>query len=65
VLPTISHDEFAFLIRRAGVTLPEAKLAELYAAYAHVEAAVERVRRSGDAEPAHIFLPVDEGAVTP
>lgn len=63
--PTISREEFAFLIRRAGVTLPEAKLAELYAAYAHVEAAVERVRRGGDAEPAHVFVPIAEADVTP
>ena len=63
--PTISREEFAFLIRRAGVSLPEAKLAELYSAYAHVEAAVERVRRGGEAEPAHVFAPIGEAAITP
>lgn len=63
--PTISHEEFAFLIRRAGVTLAETKIAELYPAYAHIEAAVERIRRHGEAEPAHVFLPIDEAAVTP
>jgi hypothetical protein len=58
--PTITRDEFAFLIRRAGVTLPEAKLEELYGAYGHIEAAAERVRRNGEAEPAHVFVPIEE-----
>jgi hypothetical protein len=62
--PTIGHDEFAFLIRRAGVTLPESKVVELYGAYAHIEAAVERVRRHGEAEPAHVFTPIEATAET-
>jgi hypothetical protein len=58
--PTITREEFAFLIRRAGVTLPEAKLEELYGAYGHVEAAAERVRKHGEAEPAHVFAPIED-----
>ncbi len=62
--PTIGREEFAFLIRRSGVTLPEAKIAELYGAYAHVEAAVERVRRHGEAEPGHVFAALGETGET-
>jgi len=57
---TISREEFAFLIRRAGVTVPEATLDELYGVYGHIEASARRVRAGGDAEPAHVFAPIEE-----
>jgi len=57
---TISREEFAFLIRRAGVTVPEATLDELYGVYGYIEASTRRVRAAGDAEPAHIFAPLED-----
>ena len=48
------------LIRRAGLTLTAAQVAELYGAWAHVEPMLERVRAAGrgrEAEPALIFRP--------
>ena len=60
--PTISRDEFAALLRRSGVELPNAALDELYTAYAAIESAAARVRAAGTAEPAHAFAPELESA---
>lgn len=54
----ISKDDFAVLLARAGLTLPEAQAEDLRAAYRHVKAMADRVRtpRGREAEPAHIFV---------
>lgn len=55
---TISKDDFAVLLARAGLTLPEAEMEDLRNAYGHVRAMAARVRtpRGREAEPAHIFV---------
>lgn len=56
----LSHDEFAVLVKRAGLRLSAAQLAEMYEAWAQVEPMVQRVRghdRGREAEPAVIFRP--------
>ena len=56
----ISREEFAALLRRAGLAIPDANLDELYGAYGAIAANVARVRAAGAAEPAHVFRPVDD-----
>lgn len=55
-----SPADFEALVRRAGLTLSPAQSADLYSAWPHVEAMLERLRspaRGREAEPAHIFVP--------
>ena len=55
---TLSHDDFAALVRRAGVSLSAAEIAELYGAWSDVEPMLERIRggiRPRETEPALIF----------
>jgi hypothetical protein len=55
-----SLTDFEALVRRAGLTLSEAQTADLYGAWPHIEAMLERLRspaRGREAEPAHIFVP--------
>jgi len=52
--------DFEVLIRRAGLRLTEAQIAELYTAWEHVEPMLERVRAPGrgrEAELALVFRP--------
>lgn len=56
----LSQDEFAVLVKRAGLRLTSAQLAEMYEAWTQVEPMVHRVRsheRGRAAEPAIIFRP--------
>ena len=56
----LPQDDFAALVRRAGVALSPAEIAELYGAWEHVEPMLERIRagtRPREAEPALIFRP--------
>ncbi len=55
----ISHDQFAFLAAKAGVTLTQAQSAELMAVYPMIAAMTERNRstRGRQAEPGLIFVP--------
>lgn len=56
----LSQDEFAVLVKRAGIPLTPPQLVEMYEAWTHVEPMVERVRghhRDRAAEPAVIFRP--------
>ena len=56
----LPQNDFATLVRRAGLDLTPAQVAELYSAWAHVEPMLERVRAHGrgrEAEPALIFRP--------
>jgi hypothetical protein len=56
--PTITPENFDFLVQRAGLTLTEAQKAELIRVYPVMAAMAERLRtplRGRDAEPAHVF----------
>jgi hypothetical protein len=58
----LPQNDFAALVRRAGLDLTPAQVAELYGAWAHVESMLERIRAHGrgrgrEAEPALIFRP--------
>ncbi len=58
--PTLPHADFEALVRRAGLALTPAQIAELYTGWAHVEPMLERIRAKGrgrEAEPALIFQP--------
>ena len=60
---TLSQDDFAALVRRAGLALSLAEITELHGAWGSVEPMLERIRggmRPREAEPALIFRP--EGA---
>jgi hypothetical protein len=57
---SITQDEFAFLVRRAGIALSADKLAELHGIYGYIEAMAARVREHGAADPALVFTPVEE-----
>ena len=52
--------DFEAMVRRAGLTLTQAQIAELYTGWAYVEPMLDRVRgsdRGREAEPALIFRP--------
>lgn len=56
----LSQDEFAVLVKRAGLRLTPTQLTEMYEAWIQVEPMVHRVRghdRGRAAEPAVIFRP--------
>jgi hypothetical protein len=54
--------DFVVLVRRAGLTLTEAQIAELHAVWGYVEAMLARNRTPAlvrEAEPALIFKPLE------
>jgi hypothetical protein len=56
----LPQDDFAALVRRAGVALSPTEVEELYGAWQNVEPMLERIRagtRPREAEPALIFRP--------
>ena len=56
----LPQDDFAALVRRAGVQLSSAEIEELYGAWENIEPMLERIRagtRPREAEPALIFRP--------
>ncbi len=58
--PTTSLADFEALVRRAGLALTPAQVAELHTGWAYVEPMLARIRtpdRGRDAEPAHTFRP--------
>jgi hypothetical protein len=57
---SITRAEFAFLLRRAGIVLPDAKLEELHGIHVYMEAMAARVRTQGACDPALVFTPVEE-----
>jgi hypothetical protein len=59
---SISRAEFEFLVRRAGLTLTVAQIDELHGVYGYIEGFAARVREHGEAEPAHIFVPLEAPA---
>lgn len=57
---TLPLADFEALVRRAGLRLTPAQVAELHGAWEHVEPMLERIRAQGrgrEAEPALIFRP--------
>ena len=59
--PETSRADFEALVRRAGLALSPAQIADIHEnAWPHIEAMLVRVRgtdRGPGAEPAHIFKP--------
>jgi len=56
----LPQQDFEALVRRAGLSLTPAQVAELYMGWQYVEPMLDRVRvhgRGRDAEPALIFRP--------
>lgn len=56
----LPQDDFAALVRRAGIALSPDEIAELYGAWENVEPMLDRIRagmRPREAEPALIFRP--------
>ncbi len=56
----LALDDFAALVRRAGLELTPEQLKDLHGAWAHIEPMLERIRgadRGREAEPALIFRP--------
>ena len=57
--PSVTEQEFAVLVQRAGLPLDDGQRAELYGVYGQFEAMLARMRngRARSAEPAHAFVP--------
>jgi hypothetical protein len=58
--PKTSLADFIVLVRRSGLSLSDAQIAELYNGWGYVERMLERVRvpgRGREAELAHTFKP--------
>ena len=66
ISPSVTTDEFALLVRHAGLVLDDEHRASLYGVYGHLEAmlALNRSPHGADrprgAEPSHIFV-ADQG----
>lgn len=64
IVPSVTKEEFALLVRHAGLPLDPPQQAVLYAIYGNFEAMLNRVRSPADrargAEPAHVFMPGQE-----
>ena len=57
---TLSQDDFAALVRRAGLALSAPEVTELHEAWGNIEPMLMRIRggtRPREAEPALIFRP--------
>ena len=70
-VPGVSEAEFGFLLRRAGLDVPEETRRALHQVYGHLEAMLARNRmtvaggeRARAAEPATVFVP-GQGWVQP
>jgi len=58
--PKTSLADFTVLVRRSGLALTEAQIAELYNGWGYIERMLERIRvpdRGREAELAHTFKP--------
>ena len=58
--PKTSLADFTALVRRAGIALTEAQIAEIYNGWGYIERMLERIRPPGrgrEAELAHTFNP--------
>ena len=59
-MPDTTLEDFTALVRRAGIALTEAQIAELYGAWGYVEKMLARNRTPAlarEAEPSHVFKP--------
>ena len=59
-MPNTPLEDFKVLVRRAGLTLTDAQLAEVYGARGYVDGMIARIRRPSlprEAEPSHTFKP--------
>ncbi|HEY2104149.1 MAG TPA: hypothetical protein VGH29_00090 [Candidatus Binataceae bacterium] len=57
-MPDTTLEDFTALVRRAGLALSAAQIAELYGAWGHLEKMLARNRTPAlarEAEPSHIF----------
>ena len=62
----LSRDEFATLVKRAGLDLTQANIDDLYSAWPHIErftALLRNPARGREAEPAHLFRPLNAAGV--
>lgn len=62
----LSRDEFATLVKRAGLELTQANIDDLYSAWPHIErftALLRNPARGREAEPAHLFRPLNTEGV--
>ncbi|MCX7376169.1 MAG: hypothetical protein NTY94_05465 [Alphaproteobacteria bacterium] len=62
----LSRDEFATLVKRAGLDLTQANIDDLYSAWPHIErftALLRNPARGREAEPAHLFRPLNAEGV--
>ncbi len=62
----LSRDEFATLVKRAGLDLTQANIDDLYSAWPHIErftALLRNPARGREAEPSHTFRPLNTEGV--
>ena len=62
----LSRDEFATLVKRAGLELTPANIDDLYSAWPHIErftALLRNPARGREAEPSHTFRPLNTEGV--
>ena len=62
----LSRDEYATLVKRAGLELTPANIDDLYSAWPHIErftALLRNPARGREAEPAHLFRPLNTEGV--
>ncbi len=62
----LSRDEFATLVKRAGLDLTPANIDDLYSAWPHIErftALLRNPARGREAEPSHTFRPLNTEGV--
>ncbi len=62
----LTRDEFAALVKRAGLDLTPANIDDLYSAWPHIErftALLRNPARGREAEPAHLFRPLNSEGV--
>ena len=62
----LTQAEFEVLLKRAGLDLPPATVADMYSAWPHIERFTARLRnpaRGREAEPSHTFRPLNTEGV--
>ena len=62
----LSRIEFEVLVKRAGLALTAANIDDLYSAWPHIErfsAMLRNPARGREAEPAHLFRPLNAEGV--
>ena len=62
----LNRDEFAALVKRAGLDLTPANIDDLHSAWPHIErfaALLRNPARGREAEPAHLFRPLNAEGV--